>query len=80
MCLTDNVMIYCCHTDTGETRQIPPDQRTATPYLTKYEKARVVGTRALQIRCVVSCVCVRVCVCVCRCTYVCGITKTCEVS
>ncbi|XP_065906609.1 DNA-directed RNA polymerases I, II, and III subunit RPABC2-like [Dysidea avara] len=35
--------------DTTESRQIPPDQRTTTPYLTKYEKARVVGTRALQI-------------------------------
>ena len=26
--------------------------RTTTPYMTKYEKARVLGTRALQIRCV----------------------------
>jgi len=54
--------VYCCYTDTGETRQIPPDQRTTTPYLTKYEKARVVGTRALQIRCVVCRVVCVVCV------------------
>lgn len=26
--------------------------RITTPYLTKYERARVLGTRALQIRCV----------------------------
>ncbi|CAI7678309.1 DNA-directed RNA polymerase I II and III subunit [Penicillium manginii] len=29
--------------------KIPNDQRTTTPYLTKYERARVLGTRALQI-------------------------------
>jgi DNA-directed RNA polymerases I, II, and III subunit RPABC2 len=29
---------------------IPPDQRTTTPYMTKYERARILGTRALQIR------------------------------
>ena len=34
--------------------KIPNDQRTTTPYLTKYERARVLGTRALQIRCVQS--------------------------
>ena len=28
----------------------PKDKRTTTPYMTKYEKARVLGTRALQIR------------------------------
>lgn len=28
---------------------IPTDQRTTTPYMTKYERARVLGTRALQI-------------------------------
>jgi hypothetical protein len=27
-----------------------PDTRTSTKYLTKYERARVIGTRALQIR------------------------------
>ncbi|KAG7856821.1 hypothetical protein KL939_003606 [Ogataea angusta] len=28
---------------------IPKDQRTTTPYMTKYEIARILGTRALQI-------------------------------
>lgn len=27
--------------------------RITTPYLTKYERARILGTRALQIRCVI---------------------------
>ena len=31
-------------------KKIPNDQRTTTPYMTKYEKARILGTRALQIR------------------------------
>lgn len=31
-------------------KRIPNEQRTTTPYLTKYEKARILGTRALQIR------------------------------
>ena len=30
----------------------PNKERITTPYLTKYERARVLGTRALQIRCV----------------------------
>ncbi|CAG7926158.1 unnamed protein product [Penicillium olsonii] len=30
-------------------KKVPNDQRTTTPYLTKYERARVLGTRALQI-------------------------------
>ncbi|KEY65812.1 hypothetical protein S7711_07194 [Stachybotrys chartarum IBT 7711] len=30
-------------------RRIPDDQRTTTPYMTKYERARILGTRALQI-------------------------------
>ena len=30
----------------------PNKTRVTTPYLTKYERARVLGTRALQIRCV----------------------------
>ena len=34
---------------TGE-RQ-PNKNRVTTPYLTKYERARILGTRALQIRC-----------------------------
>lgn len=28
---------------------IPKDKRTTTPYMTKYERARVLGTRALQL-------------------------------
>ncbi|KAI5961139.1 hypothetical protein CANMA_003913 [Candida margitis] len=28
---------------------IPKDERTTTPYMTKYERARILGTRALQI-------------------------------
>ena len=31
-------------------RKISTDKRTTTPYMTKYERARVLGTRALQIR------------------------------
>ncbi|MCJ1353481.1 MAG: DNA-directed RNA polymerases I II and III subunit RPABC2 [Icmadophila ericetorum] len=30
-------------------KKIPDDKRATTPYMTKYEKARVLGTRALQI-------------------------------
>lgn len=30
-------------------RKIPDAERTTTPYMTKYERARVLGTRALQI-------------------------------
>ncbi|PGH18626.1 hypothetical protein AJ79_00405 [Helicocarpus griseus UAMH5409] len=29
--------------------KIPNEERTTTPYMTKYERARVLGTRALQI-------------------------------
>lgn len=31
-------------------KKIATDKRTTTPYMTKYERARVLGTRALQIR------------------------------
>lgn len=31
-------------------KKISNDKRTTTPYMTKYERARVLGTRALQIR------------------------------
>ena len=38
-------------TQTNETdKKIPDEKRTTTPYMTKYERARVLGTRALQIR------------------------------
>jgi len=30
-------------------KKIPKDERTTTPFMTKYERARVLGTRALQI-------------------------------
>lgn len=30
-------------------KAIPRDQRSTTPYMTKYERARILGTRALQI-------------------------------
>ncbi|CZS90161.1 probable DNA-directed RNA polymerase I, II, III 18kD subunit [Rhynchosporium agropyri] len=30
-------------------KKIPHDKRTTTPYMTKYERARILGTRALQI-------------------------------
>ncbi len=32
-------------------KKIPEHERSTTPYMTKYERARVLGTRALQIRC-----------------------------
>lgn len=31
-------------------KRIENDERSTTPYMTKYERARVLGTRALQIR------------------------------
>jgi len=31
-------------------KRIDDDKRSTTPYMTKYERARVLGTRALQIR------------------------------
>ncbi|MCJ1394937.1 DNA-directed RNA polymerases I II and III subunit RPABC2 [Xylographa bjoerkii] len=34
-------------------KKIAEDKRSTTPYMTKYERARVLGTRALQIRYVV---------------------------
>lgn len=33
-----------------KSKKVPNDQRSTTPYMTKYEKARILGTRALQIR------------------------------
>ncbi|KAF2486573.1 RNA polymerase, subunit omega/K/RPB6 [Neohortaea acidophila] len=32
-----------------KSKRIANDKRTTTPYMTKYERARVLGTRALQI-------------------------------
>jgi len=34
--------------------RVDNDKRTTTPYMTKYERARVLGTRALQIASVVT--------------------------
>lgn len=31
-------------------KAVDPKDRLTTPYLTKYERARILGTRALQIR------------------------------
>lgn len=31
-------------------KRIAKEKRSTTPYMTKYERARVLGTRALQIR------------------------------
>ena len=33
-----------------KSKKISQENRTTTPYMTKYERARVLGTRALQIR------------------------------
>ncbi|CAD5123135.1 unnamed protein product [Dimorphilus gyrociliatus] len=33
----------------SEGKQVDPSKRMTTPFMTKYEKARVLGTRALQI-------------------------------
>lgn len=33
--------------ETGQA--VPPEKRATTPFMTKYERARVLGTRALQI-------------------------------
>lgn len=32
-----------------EDKKIPNDERSTTPYMTKYERARILGTRSLQI-------------------------------
>ncbi|KAG5518191.1 hypothetical protein PMAC_003377 [Pneumocystis sp. 'macacae'] len=33
----------------GKGRAVAPENRMTTPYMTKYEKARILGTRSLQI-------------------------------
>jgi DNA-directed RNA polymerase I, II, and III subunit RPABC2 len=33
----------------GAAESIPKERRITSPYMTKYEKARILGTRALQI-------------------------------
>jgi len=37
--------------------RVDNDKRTTTPYMTKYERARVLGTRALQIASVIFALC-----------------------
>lgn len=37
-------------TTSNKDKKISNEKRTTTPYMTKYERARVLGTRALQIR------------------------------
>lgn len=37
------------HRKTTAQLAIPKDERSTTPYMTKYERARILGTRALQI-------------------------------
>jgi DNA-directed RNA polymerase I, II, and III subunit RPABC2 len=34
---------------THKDKKIPNEERSTTPYMTKYERARILGTRALQI-------------------------------
>jgi DNA-directed RNA polymerase I, II, and III subunit RPABC2 len=40
----------------GGGRAVAAEDRITTPYMTKYERARILGTRALQIRCAPRCV------------------------
>ena len=35
--------------DSADAQPVPKDQRITTPYMTKYERARILGTRALQL-------------------------------
>ena len=37
-------------TQTSRDKKIPKEKRNTTPYMTKYERARVLGVRSLQIR------------------------------
>lgn len=36
--------------ESEKNKKVANENRTTTPYMTKYERARVLGTRALQIR------------------------------
>jgi DNA-directed RNA polymerase I, II, and III subunit RPABC2 len=38
------------HEKSMKDKKIAEAERTTTPYMTKYERARILGTRALQIR------------------------------
>ena len=49
--LSENEVIAIDEPDGDESGQaVPISERITTPYMTKYERARVLGTRALQIR------------------------------
>lgn len=37
------------HTTSGKGKKIAEEDRCSVPFLTKYERARILGTRALQI-------------------------------
>mmetsp|Transcript_24582 Transcript_24582/g.55956 ORF Transcript_24582/g.55956 Transcript_24582/m.55956 type:complete len:146 (+) Transcript_24582:192-629(+) len=46
----ENEVVNLGFPDDGDVGQeVPKEERTTTPYMTKYERARVLGTRALQI-------------------------------
>lgn len=50
----DRIIVSGAHNNiprkkTDKELAIPKEKRTTTPYMTKYERARVLGTRALQI-------------------------------
>lgn len=50
----DSVLNRMCHPTVGGGSQkgaglVPKELRSTTPFMTKYEKARILGTRALQI-------------------------------
>ena len=45
----DGEQIELLNQEDGTGKAVPPAQRITTPFMTKYERARVLGTRALQI-------------------------------
>lgn len=44
-----DVATTAAHPKRGSGKAVPKEERQTTPYMTKYEKARILGTRALQI-------------------------------
>lgn len=48
---SDNISSMIVEKSQVDSKAIPKDQRTTTKFMTKYEKARILGTRALQLRC-----------------------------
>ena len=45
----DNIEVLNAEEVDDQPGAVPPEKRITTPYMTKYERARVLGTRALQI-------------------------------